>query len=76
MRDAYFHADLFFYSPHQQNIYTMAEKITKKKLLQEMDDKLQALNLLRSALEADAARKQEELESYKKQFYLLINKKK
>jgi len=54
----------------------MAEKITKKKLLQEMDDKLQALNLLRSALEADAARKQEELESYKKQFYLLINKKK
>jgi hypothetical protein len=54
----------------------MAEKITKKKLLQEMDGKLQELNLLRSALEADPARKQEELESYKKQFYALINKKK
>ena len=54
----------------------MAEKMTKKKLLQEMDEKLQALNLLRSALEGDPARKQDEIESYKKQFYTLINKKK
>lgn len=54
----------------------MAEKYTKKKLLQEMDDKLQALNLLRSALEADPARKQSELDAYKKQFYAIINKKK
>lgn len=54
----------------------MAEKITKKKLLQEMDEKLQALNLLRSALEGDPARKQAELDSYKKQFYAIINKKK
>jgi hypothetical protein len=54
----------------------MAEKLTKKKLLQEMDEKLQELNLLRSALEGDPARKQEELQYYKKQFYLAINKKK
>jgi hypothetical protein len=54
----------------------MAERITKKKLLQEIDEKLQSLNLLKSALDADPARKQEELENYKKQFYLLINKKK
>ena len=54
----------------------MAEKITKKKLLQEMDATLASLNLLRSALEADPARKQEELDSYKKQYYALINKKK
>ena len=54
----------------------MAEKITKKKLLQEMDEKLQALNLLKGALEADPARKQSELESYKKQFHAIINRKK
>lgn len=54
----------------------MAEKLTKKKLLHEMDEKLQELNLLRSALEADPARKQEELTYYKKRFYEAINKKK
>ena len=54
----------------------MAEKLSKKKLLLEMDEKLQSLNLLRSALEGDPARKQEELENYRKQFYALINKKK
>jgi hypothetical protein len=54
----------------------MAEKITKKKLLQEMDQKLQELNLLKSALESDSSRKQEDLDNYKKQFYTLINKKK
>ena len=54
----------------------MAEKMTKKRLLQEMDEKLQSLNLLRAALEADPARKQSELDSYKKQFYTIINKKK
>jgi hypothetical protein len=54
----------------------MAVKITKKKLLEEMDEKLQELNLLKSALESDPARKQEELEYYKKQFYAAINKKK
>jgi hypothetical protein len=60
----------FFY------FYSMAEKLTKKKLLHEMDEKLQELNLLRSALEGDPARKQEELQYYKKQFYAMINKKK
>ncbi len=54
----------------------MAVKLTKKKLLQEMDEKLQELNLLKSALEGDPARKQEELEHYKKMFYSIINKKK
>jgi hypothetical protein len=54
----------------------MPEKLTKKKLLQEMDEKLQQLNLLKSALEADPARKQEELAGYRKQFYAIINKKK
>jgi hypothetical protein len=54
----------------------MAEKLTKKRLLQEMDSTLQQLNLLRSALEADPARKQEELQYYKKQYYAIINRKK
>ena len=49
-------------------------KLSKKSLLNEMDIKLNDLNLLRSALAADPARKQEELESYKKKFYELINK--
>lgn len=53
----------------------MADKLTKKKLLQEMDEKLQALNLLRSALEADQARTQDELKRYRKQFQDLFNKK-
>ena len=53
----------------------MAEKITKKKLLDEIDVVLQQLNLLRSALEKDPARKQEELNDYRKQFYAVINKK-
>jgi hypothetical protein len=48
-------------------------KITKKKLLSEIDQKLTDLNLLRSALEGDPARKQEELEAYEKRFYELIN---
>jgi hypothetical protein len=53
-----------------------AEKITKKKLLNMMDEKLQQLNLLRSALNGDPARKQEELAAYKKKFDALINKSK
>jgi len=50
----------------------MAEKITKKDLLRAMDDTLQQLNLLRSALEKDSSRKQEALENYKKQFNALV----
>jgi hypothetical protein len=68
---------IFVASLHLLNLFlTMAEKITKKKLLQEMDEKLQELNLLKSALEGDSSRKQEDLDNYKKQFYTLINKKK
>ena len=51
-----------------------AEKLTKKKLLDLMDEKLQQLNLLRSALNGDPARKQEELVAYKKKFDVLMNK--
>ena len=54
----------------------MTSKLTKSKLLEEMDDVLQRLNLLRSALEGDPARKQEEIQKYKKLFYEIINKKK
>ena len=51
-------------------------KITKKKLLEEIDEKLQQLNLLKSALANDQSRKQEDLDNYQKHFYELINKKK
>ena len=40
--------------------------------MKQMDEKLQALNLLRSALQADPARKQEELLRYKKQFDAIV----
>lgn len=48
-------------------------KITKAVLLKEIDEKLQALNLLRSALQADQSCKQDDLENYRKQFYELVN---
>lgn len=51
-------------------------KVTKKKLLEEIDEKLQQLNLLRSALAGDQSRKQDDLDNYQKHFYELINKKK
>jgi hypothetical protein len=54
----------------------MAEKITKSKLLKEIDEKLQALNLLRSALHADQSRTQDNLEMYQQHFHELINLKK
>ena len=54
----------------------MAAKITKKKLMEELDEKLQQLNLLKSALTNDPSRKQEDLDNYKKHFYEIINKKK
>jgi hypothetical protein len=44
------------------------EKLTKAALIREIDLKLQALNLLRSALAADPSRKQEDLENYRRQF--------
>lgn len=50
------------------------QKLTKANLLKEMDNKLQSLNLLRSALSADASRKQEDLENYQRQFRDLITR--
>jgi hypothetical protein len=50
------------------------EKLSKSKLIAEIDETLQALNLLRSALEGDPTRKQEDLENYRNQFYGLVNK--
>jgi hypothetical protein len=52
------------------------EKITKAALLKAMDEKLQDLNLLRSALQADQSRKQEDLDNYRKQFLELMQVKK
>jgi hypothetical protein len=54
----------------------MAEKITKSKLLEEIDDKLQALNLLRSALAGEKSLKQDNLQMYQTHFHELINLKK
>jgi hypothetical protein len=54
----------------------MTSKLSKSKLLEEIDDVLQRLNLLRSALEGDPARKQDELQKYKKLFNEIVNKKK
>lgn len=52
---------------------TESGKITKAALLKAMDEKLQALNLLKSALQADQSRKQDVLENYQKQFHELMN---
>jgi hypothetical protein len=48
-------------------------KITKAQLLREIDEKLQSVNLLRSALQADPSRKQEDLENYHQQYLELFN---
>jgi hypothetical protein len=51
----------------------MAEKITKSKLLKEIDEKLASLNLLRSALAAEQSLKQENLQMYQTHFNELFN---
>jgi len=57
------------------DLYSMAaKKITKAVLLKAIDEKLQALNLLRSALQGDPSRKQEDLDNYDKQFRKLFGK--
>jgi hypothetical protein len=43
-----------------------AEKISKAQLLKEIDEKLSALNLLRSALAVDPDRTQANFEKYRK----------
>jgi hypothetical protein len=50
------------------------KKLTKASLLKAIDEKLQALNLLRSALHADPSRKQEDIENYDRQFRNLFSK--
>lgn len=46
----------------------VASKLTKAQLLKEIDEKLNALNLLRSALAVDPDRTQANFESYRKRF--------
>jgi hypothetical protein len=49
------------------------EKLTRASLLKAIDEKLQAVNLLRAALNADPSRKQEDLENYHRQFVDIFN---
>jgi len=53
----------------------MATKITKSALLQEIDFVLQDLQLLKSALQAEAHPNQADLDDYKKRFYDIIKSK-
>jgi hypothetical protein len=50
----------------------MAAKPTKKDLVDQIDEKIQALNLLKSALQGDRSRKPEMLEEYKQKFEDLL----
>jgi hypothetical protein len=51
----------------------MADKITKKKLMDEIEEKIQALNLLKSALQEDRSRKTETLKDYQDKFDDILN---
>jgi hypothetical protein len=58
-----------------QTLDSMAKKkLTKAALLKAIDEKLQALNLLKSALQSDPSRKQEDLENYDKHFKNMFTK--
>jgi hypothetical protein len=46
----------------------MPVKSTKKDLVDQIDEKIQALNLLKSALQGDRSRKPEMLEEYNQKF--------
>lgn len=48
------------------------KKITKKQLLDDIDEKVTALNLLRSALQVDQSRKPETLNDYAKKYDELL----
>jgi hypothetical protein len=50
----------------------MAEKLTKKELIDMIDEKIQALNLLKSALQGDRSRKTEMIKDYKDKFYDIL----
>lgn len=49
-----------------------SSKVTKKQLLHDIDMKLNALNLLRSALQVDPSRKEETLVDYANRFDELL----
>ena len=53
----------------------MPEKLTKKDLINMIDEKIQALNLLKSALQGDRSRKPEMLQDYKDKFDDLMDSK-
>lgn len=52
-----------------------AKKMTKKDLLYEIDEKIQSLSLLKSALQADRSRKSEMLDEYRIKFGELLSPK-
>ena len=54
----------------KNGLNSTADKISDKQ--KEIEDKIQSLNLLKSALQGDPSRKQEDLENYKKRFYELV----
>lgn len=43
-------------------------KLTKAKLLSQLEEKIQTLNLIKAALQAESHLKQADLENYKKRF--------
>lgn len=49
-------------------------KITKAKLLSQMEDKLQKLNLMKAALQSESHIKQETLADYQRRFEALFQK--
>jgi 2-keto-4-pentenoate hydratase len=54
----------------------MAEKLTKKELLNLIDEKIQALNLLKSALQEDRSRKPDMIKDYTDKFYDILESEK
>jgi hypothetical protein len=48
-------------------------KLTKSALLKEIEEKLQDLNLLKSALQGEPSRTQDALEMYQEKFHELVN---
>ena len=53
-----------------------SDKLVKSKLIQEIEDVHQDLNLLLSALKQHTNPTQDELQNYKDRFYTLLNEKK
>jgi len=49
-------------------------KLTKAKLLVQLDEKIQSLNLLKAALQAESHLKQADLANYKKRFDDIVTK--